>query len=56
MGELLLVDACIGDPQCPAALWEQMLAVQRPDGLTPGITIPSRRTPTWRSRTTSTPP
>lgn len=35
VGELLLVDACIGDPQCPAQAWEQMLAVQRPDGLTP---------------------
>ncbi|MFJ6699359.1 DUF6895 family protein [Streptomyces sp. NPDC091272] len=34
-GELLLVDTCIGDPQCLADAWEPLLAAQHPDGLTP---------------------
>ncbi|MFF5447049.1 DUF6895 family protein [Streptomyces sp. NPDC012888] len=35
VGELLAVDACIGDPVCGPKPWQQLAAVQQPDGLTP---------------------
>ncbi|WP_329201711.1 MULTISPECIES: DUF6895 family protein [unclassified Streptomyces] len=35
VGELLIVDSCIGEPVCSTAPWERLIAAQHPDGLTP---------------------
>ncbi|MEU9034100.1 hypothetical protein AB0D45_04195 [Streptomyces sp. NPDC048352] len=35
VGELLAVDACIGEPVCGPDPWQRLAAVQHPDGLTP---------------------
>jgi uncharacterized protein DUF6895 len=34
-GELLVVDACLDEPVCGAAAWEELAAVQHDDGLLP---------------------
>ncbi|WTW99214.1 hypothetical protein OG216_40330 [Streptomycetaceae bacterium NBC_01309] len=40
VGELLIVDACVGAPVCGPSAWERLAAVQHPDGLTPRDTDP----------------
>ncbi|GGT62625.1 DUF6895 family protein [Streptomyces purpureus] len=35
VGELLIVDACMGEPACGAEPWRHLAAAQHPDGLTP---------------------
>ncbi|MEU8133450.1 DUF6895 family protein [Streptodolium elevatio] len=40
VGELLIVDACVGAPVCDSATWDRLAAVQHPDGLTPRDTDP----------------
>ncbi|MGW0367015.1 DUF6895 family protein [Streptomyces sp. NPDC002990] len=40
VGELLIVDSCIGEPVCGTGPWEQLTAVQHPGGLTPRDSAP----------------
>ncbi|MEU2179365.1 DUF6895 family protein [Streptomyces thermolilacinus] len=35
LGELVIVDACLPDPQCPVHVWRQLATAQRADGLVP---------------------
>jgi hypothetical protein len=35
LGELVIVDACLPHPQCPADVWRRLASVQRADGLVP---------------------
>ncbi|MFD0273074.1 DUF6895 family protein [Kitasatospora sp. NPDC127111] len=45
VGELLIVDACIGAPEAGAAAWAALAAVQRADGLVPRDTGPVTEDP-----------
>jgi hypothetical protein len=51
VAELLIADACLPQPVCPATAWHDLATIQRPDGLLPRNTDPVQDDPVQAFKT-----